>query len=54
MREELYWPGMSKHITEIVNRCKMCQKFADNNKGNPELKQYDIGKSQWNKVGVGL
>lgn len=30
-----YWPGMTKQITEIVESCRICEKFARNNAREP-------------------
>ena len=43
LREVMYWPGMSKQMTNAIKKCETCSKFAINNKGNQELKQHNIG-----------
>ena len=54
IREVMYWPGMTKQMTENVKTCETCMKFAGNNKGNQELIQHEIGETPWTKLGVDL
>ena len=52
--EVMYWPGMTKQMTENVKTCETCMQFAGNNKGNQELIQHEIGETPWTKLGVDL
>ena len=34
IREVIYWPGMTKQMTQNVKTCEICKKYVENNKGS--------------------
>ena len=52
-RDALYWPDMTKDITEAVQNCITCQEFAPNQTREP-LMTHEIPTYPWQKVGIDL
>ncbi|KAB0792847.1 hypothetical protein PPYR_14806, partial [Photinus pyralis] len=52
-RNCVYWPNINQHIENLVNRCSMCNKYANSNTKEP-LKSHQIIKSPWKKLGIDL
>ena len=49
----LYWPGMIKDITNYVNCCDSCQKYAKANLKEPMI-SHQIERVPWYKVGIDI
>lgn len=45
-----FWPGMSKEIEQMVQRCKLCEKYRHANRKDP-LKPHEIPELPFQKVG---
>lgn len=48
-----YWPGMTKDITEVVESCRICEKFARNNAREP-LKPDELPRFPFHITGMDL
>lgn len=38
-RLEYFWPCKSNDLTELVNSCKVCEKFTPNNQNEPLIQE---------------
>jgi transposase InsO family protein len=52
-RELLFWPGMSKHINDIVSNCPICLDSQNKNQKEP-LNSSEIPDGPWQVVGTDL
>ena len=52
-RQSLFWPGISANIREMVARCVLCQRFANQQQREP-LQPHEIPDLPWNKVGMDI
>lgn len=50
-REIVYWPGLSRDIEDMIERCSICQRFSSNQKRDT-LKPYEIPELAFGKVGM--
>lgn len=49
----IFWPGMATDITNLVSKCRSCQKFKKSNPPEP-LVNYEIPEIPWFKVGIDI
>lgn len=52
-RKFLYWPGMTKHIEQMVEMCPTCQQFQPRNQKEP-LISHEIPELPWLKVAADI
>lgn len=52
-RDIMFWPGMSKQITEYVQRCTICNKYKDSNQNEP-LHCHDVPQRPWQNLSLDL
>ncbi|CAI6374637.1 unnamed protein product [Macrosiphum euphorbiae] len=52
-RECLFWPEMTKEITDKINKCSICQSFRKNNSKEP-MTVRDFGDNPWEIVGTDI
>lgn len=52
-RTMLYWPKMSSEIERMINKCRICQRFA-NNKPKEKLLPHEIPDYPFEKVAVDI
>lgn len=52
-RDVLFWPGMSKQIEDIVQRCDICKHYQKSNAKEPMVKA-DLPTRPWEKVATDL
>ena len=52
-RDILFWPGMSKQITEYVQNCSICNKYQASNRNEP-LHSHDVPQKPWQKLSLDL
>ncbi|KAL7889064.1 hypothetical protein AOLI_G00040380 [Acnodon oligacanthus] len=52
-REELFWPGMSQSITDMVNSCDVCNTHQKRQSREP-LHPHSVPERPWQKIGVDL
>lgn len=52
-RKCLYWPGMTKHIEQMVEMCPTCQQFQPRNQKEP-LISHEIPELPWLKVAADI
>lgn len=44
-----YWPGMARSIEDMINKCKICEKYSRKNVREP-LKQPEIPSRPWERI----
>lgn len=52
-RKLLYWPGMTKHIEQMVETCPTCQQFQPRNQKEPII-SHEIPELPWLKVAADI
>ena len=52
-RDIMFWPLMSKHITEYVQSCAICNKHKDSNSKEP-LHPHDVPQRPWQNLSLDL
>ena len=52
-RDIMFWPLMSKHITEYVQSCAICNKHKDSNSKQP-LHPHDVPQRPWQNLSLDL
>ena len=52
-REALYWPGMTSHIRNHVQKCSICRDY-DNKQQKEPLLAHEVPPRPWAKVGADL
>ena len=52
-RNTVYWPGISKSITELISNCETCISFRNAQSTEPLLK-HEIPDQPWVKIGTDL
>ena len=52
-RDVLFWPGMSKQIEDIVQKCDICQRYQKSNAKEPMIKS-DLPLRPWEKLATDL
>lgn len=52
-RNIVYWPGISKDITEVVDKCAICLKYRASNLKEP-LMPHPVPEYPWQKVGMDI
>ncbi|XP_060558761.1 uncharacterized protein K02A2.6-like [Ruditapes philippinarum] len=52
-RDIMFWPSMSKQITDYVLKCQICCKYRDSNKKEP-LHPHDIPQRPWQYLSCDL
>ena len=52
-RESVYWPGLTKDIKEMVERCETCIKFSPAQQ-KEKLVQHDTPSYPWQKIGADI
>ena len=52
-RNTVYWPGISKDITELISSCETCISFRNAQPTEPLLK-HEIADQPWVKIGTDL
>ena len=52
-RDIMFWPGMSKQITEYVQNCSICNKYQASNRNEP-LHSHDVPQRPWQHLSLDL
>ncbi|MEW8548052.1 MAG: RNase H-like domain-containing protein [Candidatus Thiodiazotropha sp.] len=52
-RDIMFWPGMSKQITDYVQSCAICNKYKDSNQKEP-LHPHDVPQRPWQNLSLDL
>ena len=52
-RDTVFWPGISKDITEMVRGCMVCQKYQDSQTREPMI-PHEVPSTPWTKLGSDL
>ncbi|MCG8048272.1 MAG: hypothetical protein N0E48_22075, partial [Candidatus Thiodiazotropha endolucinida] len=52
-RDIMFWPGMTKQITQYVQSCAICNKYKDSNQNEP-LHSHDVPQRPWQNLSLDL
>lgn len=52
-KHSIYWPNMSNHIENLINKFAICNKFQNSNKKEP-FKCHKIIRQPWQKLGIDI
>lgn len=52
-RETVFWPGISKDITDFINSCSICQQHSFNHQKEP-LRPHPTPEKPWERIGVDI